>query len=384
MLRVSKNRSRSYMSLGISCLAKDWDDDKNLLKKKHPYKERYDGIITKAIAAFNDKLVEFKHDGKDFTPDVLISEASKPTKKTTVFNFFELKIQELNDRKQIGNAKVYKDTLNQLKKFTSNKDITFSQVDYSFLIKFETALKAKGVSDNALSVRFRTLRAVFNAAIAENYVKKDLYPFDKFKITERYSTKTKKRAITKEDIKLIAALDLEKGSTIFEAQQYFLFSYYGQGINFMDISYLKWKNLINGRIYYTRAKTGSEMSFKLPAPALAIIENLKYKPTPKQEDFIFPILNKDFHLTPTQQHNRIRKVMSRVNKDLKTIAEKAGISVPLTTYVARHTFATVLKRSGVSTAIISESMGHQTEAITQTYLKSFENSIIDEAMENLL
>lgn len=384
MIRVCKNRVRKYISLGLSCHAKDWDGKANLPKKNHPSKAKFDSIISKAISTYKDKVIDFKHEGKDFTPDVLIAVANKPVKKTTVFNYFAIKIQHLKDCHQIGNSKVYNDTCNQLKAFAGDKDMTFSQLDYNFLLKFEAHMKANGLMDNGISVRFRTIRALFNSAIAENYVKKDLYPFDKFKISERYSTKTQKRAITKEDIRKIEAVSLKTGSAAFEAQQYFLFSYYGQGINFVDIAHLKWTNLINGRIFYKRAKTGTELNFRLPLPAQAIIEHWKKSDNSDRDDYIFPILNRDVHKTPTQQHNRIHKVLTRVNQDLKEIGKEAKIDIPLTSYVARHTFATVLKRSGVSTAIISESMGHQTEAITQTYLKSFENAIIDEAMENLL
>ena len=384
MIRVSKNRVRKYIALGISCPLKNWDPKSNLPKKSHPHKAKIDSIISKAISQYKDKEIDFKHEGKDFTPDVLISAANNLVKKTTVFKYFEIKVQSLKDCKQIGNSKVYHDTYNQLKNFTDYKDFTFSQLDYNFLLKLETHLRSKDNTDNAMSVRFRTIRALFNAAIAENYVKKELYPFDKFKISERFNSKTQKRAITKEDIKKIEAIQLDKSSAAFEAQQYFLFSYYGQGINFVDIASLKWSNLINGRIFYKRAKTGNELSFKLPAPALAIIEYWKPATKTPNDAYIFPILNKEVHLTPTQKHNRIHKVLTRVNKDLKKIGKDAKIDTPITSYVARHTFATVLKRSGVSTAIISESMGHQTEAITQTYLKSFENSIIDEAMEHLL
>lgn len=111
-----------------------------------------------------------------------------------------------------------------------------------------------------------------------------------------------------------------------------------------------------------------------------------WKPVTKTslDSYIFPILNDAVHITATQKHNRIHKVLVRVNRDLKAMAKQLGIEGNVTTYVARHTFGTVLKTSGVNTAIISEAMGHKTEAITQTYLKSFENSIIDEAMEHLL
>ena len=227
MLRVSKNRVRKYISLGVSCNIDDWDFKQSLPKKRHPNKDTVDSIIARALKEHKDKLMDFKHEGKDFTPDVLIAETNKSVRKTTVLNYFAQKIQHLKDCKQIGNSKVYNDTCSQLKIFTGNRDITFSQLDYNLLLKFEGSLKVKGISDNAISVRFRTIRALFNSAIAEGYAKKDLYPFDKFKISERYSTKTQKRAITKEDVKKVEAVVLKKDSAAFEAQQYFLFSYYG-------------------------------------------------------------------------------------------------------------------------------------------------------------
>ena len=102
------------------------------------------------------------------------------------------------------------------------------------------------------------------------------------------------------------------------------------------------------------------------------------------EDYIFPILDRKIHRTEMQRKNRIHKVIGKVNPCLAEIGRMAGLETHLTTYVARHTFATVLKRSGVNIAIISESMGHSDIATTQIYLDSFENSQIDEAMKNLL
>lgn len=357
MIRISKAGKRSYVSLSISCKVKDWDDKASLMKKSHPYKDEYDSIISTAKKEYTDKLIAFKQEGKDFTPAVLVTEASKKVQKITLFTYFDQIVKRFESSRQIGNSKVYKDTYNQLKKFTNNKDLTFSQVDYNFLIRFETYLKSNGGTDTGISVRFRTIRALYNAAIAEKYAKKDHYPFTKFKITERYSTKTKKRAINKEDIKKIEALELKKYSAIFEAQQYFLFSYYGQGINFVDMAHLKWENITDGRVYYERAKTGNQQNFKLSPPAIEILSHWKLRDNPSNNDYIFPILNREMHITPSQQHNRVHKVLTRVNRHLKTIAEDAKINVPLTSYVARHTYATVLKRSGVQTSVISQSMG---------------------------
>jgi integrase len=390
MIRVTKNRVRRYVSLGISCKVGEWDKKKNLPSRSHPQRDFFCSIISKNLDKYNDRIIAFKQEDTDYTPDILISESANKLKKTTLFNFITEKVASLKKSGQMGNANVYNDLLGRLKVFTAGRDLSFAQVDYSFLLRLETDFRSRGNTDNAMSVRFRTLRAVFNLAIDEGYVKREKYPFDKFKVNERFGNKTKKRAITKDDIRKIALIskigeqEIKTGSAIFEAQKYFLFSYFCQGINFVDIANLKWSNLINGRIFYKRAKTGGELSFKLQQPALDIIEFWRPVTKTSNDAYLFPILDTKIHLTPSQKHNRIHKVLTRVNRDLKAIGKELKIETLLTSYVARHTFATVLKQSGVPTAIISESMGHKTEAITQTYLKEFENNIIDDAMVNLL
>ena len=137
-------------------------------------------------------------------------------------------------------------------------------------------------------------------------------------------------------------------------------------------------------MFYQRAKTGKFLQFKLLPPAQAIVEEYRPQSPYDQEDYIFPILNKRVHLTPTQIDNRLDEVLKRVNKGLKELAHLAGITVNLTMYVARHTYATVLKRSGVAIPVISETMGHASPDITQVYLKSFADEVIDEANEFLL
>ena len=146
---------------------------------------------------------------------------------------------------------------------------------------------------------------------------------------------------------------------------------------------LKQKNLREGRISYIRQKTGKLISFPVQPPAIDII--IKYR-TDKwsEEDYLFPILDRHKHITQTQIHDRIKKANKGINRALRKIGSQLDLPLDLTTYVARHTFATVLKRSGVSTAVISESLGHSSEHVTQVYLDSFENSQIDEAMKCLL
>ena len=172
-----------------------------------------------------------------------------------------------------------------------------------------------------------------------------------------------------------------KGKTDYErlAIDLFTFSYLTAGINFVDIANLTKDNLMDKRIVYVRKKTKKQIIVPLQPKAIELIN--KY--ANPNNLYLFPILS-PFHKTEQQKANRLHKVISKVNKCLKDIGKELNIPINLTTYVARHSFATVLKRSGVSTSIISESLGHSSEKITQIYLDSFENSQIDAAMANLL
>ena len=140
------------------------------------------------------------------------------------------------------------------------------------------------------------------------------------------------------------------------------------------------ENILNGRLFYVRQKTGKQINLCLTKNASAIID--KYYKGGK--GFLFPILDVTRHITATQRENRLHKVLGQVDKSLKIVAQIAKVDVNLTTYVARHSYATVLKRSGVPTSIICESLGHSSERVTQIYLDSFENKQLDEAMKNLL
>lgn len=153
------------------------------------------------------------------------------------------------------------------------------------------------------------------------------------------------------------------------------------GMNFSDMAKLKWNNIQEGRIIYKRSKTGKLFTIKILPPVQEILD--QYKDHNKNSDYIFPILMRN-HQTPIQIKNRLKSGLRTLNKHLKNIGESVGIKKKLTSYVARHTWAIVMKKSGISTTIISEGLGHSNENITQVYLDSFENETLDKANELLL
>ena len=152
-------------------------------------------------------------------------------------------------------------------------------------------------------------------------------------------------------------------------------------MNYADMMKLEWKDVIDGQIYYTRSKTKANFRIKILPPVQKILNY--YKEHQNGSKYIFPILLKD-KMSPTQIENRKKKTLTRYNQKLKEIAKLCKIEKNVSSYVARHSYANSLKQKGISTDIISESMGHQNLAITQAYLKELDNSLVDEAMEVLL
>ena len=376
MIRVCKDNKKKYKSLGISIHPQFWDFDKNKPRKNCPNKEQIQTLISDNIKDLSGSILDFKTENKEFTATKVIERVKEPSLKKTVEQLFDSEINRLQGEGRLKYASTYKELKASLLNFNMHLDIYFSEIDINWLKRYEAYLRTKGLADNSIGVRFRTLRTLFNKAISENIVKSDYYPFKAYKVS-KLRKGTVKRAITKADIELIINHKVESDYSQL-AIDLFYFSYLSGVINFVDMAYLKADNIIDKRLIYNRKKTKKLIKLPMQEKALHIID--KYK---SDNCYLFPVLS-DFHKTEVQKANRIHKVLAKVNKCLKEIGTELNLPIDITTYVARHTYATVLKRSGVNTSIISESLGHSSEKVTQIYLDSFENSQIDEAMKNLL
>ena len=388
MLRLTKNRKLKYVSLHLSLAPQYWDASKGRPRRHCPDREKIIALIERKINEYEQQIIDFKTNQRDYTLHTLVDKASAKVVRQTVGEYLSAYIQRLNGENRIGNAMTFTHLKTALLRCFGSLDFYFIDIDHDFLRKFEMWLRTQAhYSDNSIGIRFRSLRALYNQAISDNLIKKANYPFDTFKVS-RFKEATAKRAISKEDIMRLVNLDvrtLTKYPKPFLAlsKDLFLFSYLGCGINLTDMLHLKYCDLTGDRVTFNRQKTGKLITFRLQPAAVYILR--KYmKAEHNSDDYIFPCLKRTIHVTAEQQYARVKRVTKLVNRYLKMIGEYLKFPIPLTTYVARHSFATVLKRSGVSTSIISESLGHSSEKITQIYLDSFENSQIDEAMSNLL
>ena len=382
MLRICKDGKKKYQSLGISVLPRYWDFTRNKPKPNCPNKEYIQKIILDKQTELQQRMLEFNSEQKEYTTTTLLNDENKRFELKTVCQFYQELIEQCKNNNKCGNRLIYKGSYNSLKVFTKNQlDIPFSAIDISWLNKYEKWLRSKGNKETTMSLMFRTLRSAYNKAIKAKCARKSDYPFDEYKIN-KFDTKTQKRAIAKTEVlKFTKEVDnIGKRQYVQLSKDIFIFSYLCGGINFTDIANLTKVNITNGRIHYIRQKTGKLIKLGISEEAMQIIK--KYESESK--GYLFPILNANIHKTPLQKQNRIHKMLGKINKNLKLIAAQLNVDANMTTYVARHSFASVLKKSGVSIALISEALGHSDLATTQIYLDSFDNEQVDEAMKNLL
>ena len=378
MLRVTKDRKLKYVSLGISLNPAYWDFSKNEPKADCPNREYIEMLIADKIKEYSAKIIELKATNQEFTSTSLVEKVGmKHTNHKTVEDVFQWHITSLVKSGRKSYALSVKQLYNSLKEFCNSLDFYFSEMDVAWLKRYEQFLREKQLSENTMGIRFRTLRMIYNIAIEENAVKAECYPFRKFKVA-RLHEETVKRSLSKEDVERVITYKPSNNLMKFPIA-IFAFTYYCGGINFIDIANLTQANIVEGKLIYKRHKTGKLIRIPLQPQAMEIIRRYHRKGSP----YLFPILS-PFHKTETQKSNRIHKVIAKVNKRLKEVGEELGLPIALTTYVARHSQATVMKRAGVSTSIIREIMGHSSEKVTQIYLDSFDNEQIDNAMKKLL
>ena len=377
-LRFTHNRERRYVSTGIYIQAKDWNPDNQRFINENSENEEIRLKIESIRYKYIKRLKQLEALDKEITLDALLDEKKVKIAAYTLKECLEQTIERLEALRKYNSASKHKALLSLFRQYKSTP-IRLEEIDMPFLTDFELFLRKRGNQNNSIATDFSILKAAYNKATEEGKFIPKSNPFTKFKVGKLW-TPTPKRAISKEDIQRIEQYTPPpRNPYLTLACDIFLFSYYTAGINFGDMARLKQENIAGGRLYYTRHKTGKLLSYKLIPKALEIIQRYQ-NPT---SEYLFPILNSS-HKTELQKFNRIHKALAKTNKALKQIGEELKIPNKLTTYVARHSYATVLRRAGVATSIISSSLGHSSEKVTQIYLDSFENKQIDEAMQHLV
>lgn len=370
-VRITYRRKRKYYSTGIDLAEEDFGKVQGS-KPRGEFKElnlRFSALERRAQDIIKN-LPEFSFDS--FEKRFL---AQKPAEQD-VYAFYDSYIQSLTKEERAGTANSYQCSLNSLKSFHARK-LHFEKITPEFLKDYERWMLAKGNSLTTVGIYLRALRTLCNLAVEQDILSQQAYPFGKRKYQVPAGRNTKK-ALTLEDIQKIFNYQPQTETERW-GRDLWVFSYLCNGINVKDIARLKYANIEDDKITFIRAKTErtSKQSLK-PVVAMLTPELneiiLRWGTAPaKPENYVFSILAGGE--TAERERALVKQATKTINKYVKRIATSAGINKDVTTYTARHSFSTILKRSGAPIEFISESLGHHDLKTTEHYLDSFEDDV---------
>jgi integrase/recombinase XerD len=373
IFRITRLRKVFTINSGISVDGKYWNKHTSEVLKAHPNAKRINLKLNKDYFLLQDGILRLDD---QFTIEKLrnIFKGSEQKNETATFKAFADKlISQMFESKRTGNAIVYQTAVNRFLQFCNKDDIPFDKINYKLLDGFIHSLTVQGLKINSISNYLRSLRAIYNRAVKEKLVERSLYPFYDIKIKVE---KTQKRAISNDDVLKLKNAAVEVGSAPWKAINFFFLSYYLIGMSFTDLAYLKKENIVDGRLVYRRRKTHKNYSIMIFPETEAILEKLNSS----NSKYLLNIITPDVHEDSIEAKKRISQWIKTTNKYLKRISESEKINGKITTYVSRHSFATIAKRLGYSIEMIAEALGHElgSSKITSIYLDSFDREVVDD------
>lgn len=339
----------------------------NAEESRYHYLLALQNNLKKETARLAEIIVRLNRTDSAYTADRIVELYNLRSDNDSFLLFTRNLIVQLKQIGKIRTAETYTCALNSFIRFQGETDLLWEAVDSNLMIEYEVYLKAEGVCPNTSSYYMRSLRAIYNRAV-EKELTIQRYPF---KHVYTGIDKTVKRAVPVTVIRQIRNLNLEHNPMLDYARDIFMFSFYTRGMSFVDMAYLKKKDLHNGILSYRRQKTNQQLFIKWEKPMQEIIDKYDTTGTP----YLLPII-KDVGKDERRQYKNASHL---VNCKLKKIGIQLGLTIPMTTYVARHGWASIAKSKNIPISTISEAMGHDSENTTRIYLASLNTSVIDKA-----
>lgn len=299
--------------------------------------------------------------------DAMVKRICTPEAEKEFFCFAGILSGRLRQAGKERTADTYATALSSFKRFCRGGELRLNDIDANLIVNYELWLRENGVCKNSSSFYMRNLRAIYNRAVDEELVVQH-FPF---KHVYTGIDKTMKRAVTLQVIRQIRDADLSDDPLMDYARNLFMFSFYTRGMSFIDMAYLRKNDLQHGMLNYCRRKTKQRLSIKWEYDMQQITDKYDTAGTP----YLLPIIR---NLEDDLQR-QYRSAAHLVNNKLKKLGDMLGLPMPLTTYVARHTWASLALSMNVPVSTISEAMGHDSETTTRIYLAQLDTSLVDEA-----
>ena len=377
--QLCHKQSNRQITTRMRVLPHWWDAEKETFiaeADNNGLSAHYQQQIEKDLLCIRRILCEWDGEGRDYTlADVIDHFRTLNENGDTVLSCLATLIDELKNDGQWGNARNLQRALNSFSDFLGGLDRPLKQVDERLVMEYEQWLRTRKVSKNSSSFYMRTLRSAYNKVISRNQMEQT-FPFrNVYTGVER----TRKRAVPEDIMVRLQKLDLTHSAPLAFSRDMFIFSYCTRGMAFVDIAYLKKEDVSEGILSYVRHKTGQRLTVRIEPLIEEIIE--RYEPLVHNSPYLFPIITSN---DPEEAFRQYQTALGYHNRKLKKLGKLTGENLHLSSYTARHSWATVARKHNVPLSVISAGMGHTSEKTTLIYLDSVENSLIDKANEEIL
>ena len=374
--QIIQNRVIRQLKTDYRLFMHEWNEDENAINTTNGSRQHYLQSIEERIdwdiKRLQSIINQLGNKRVKYTADDIIATFQKQANEQSLFNFMQGVIAQLQQMGKQRTSETYRCTLKSFMQFREDKDVLLEDIDSDLMLMYEAYLRGRGLTKNSTSFYMRILRAVYHRAL-----EKDLtINRNPFKHVYTGIDKTIKRAIPLKAIKQIKNLDLSLQPSLNFARDMFLFSFYTRGMSFIDMAYLKKKDLANGILSYRRRKTGQQLFIRWEKCMQEIVE--KYDNP--QSEFLLPIIKR------ADKDNRLQyqSALRFVNNHLKSVVALLNIGITISMYTARHSWASIAKSKNIPISVISEGMGHDSEMTTQIYLASLDNAVVDRANAQIL
>lgn len=375
--QVIHKRVPRQIHTGYKLYPQEWDaENKEIVfppgigDNRRNYLASLEDALRKDIKRLKSIISRLERADGTYTAEDVVESYLSPTDTHSFISFAHTLVGQL---KQIGKQyTAYETAINSFTRFRKEQDVPLDEVDSDLMMAYEAYLKSKGICPNSSSFYMRNLRAIYNRAVDKELTEQR----NPFKHVYTGIDKTVKRAVPLSVIRQIRDLDLNLHPAMDYARNIFMFSFYTRGMSFIDMAFLKKKDLQNGVLSYRRHKTNQQLFIKWEKPMQELIDKFDTSGTP----YLLPIIKN----CDNDARKQYKSEAHRVNQSLKKIGKMLELTISLTSYVARHSWASIAKSKNIPISTISEAMGHDSENTTRIYLASLDTTVVDKANSLIL
>lgn len=380
-IRITKNRRSTYKHIGHYIDIDDWDEKNLRVKKSHPNSDSLNNLLSSKLSEVDKGMMNLQSENNDVSATQIKRNIYKPISSLTFFDYVKEHLDALEADKKINRLNTDAALSTYIRSFHRSKELRFQEINLRFLKKLKTYLMGnRNLSETSALNVMVLIRLIYNRAVTDKVVSKDLYPFGKSGFKIKFP-ETIKIGLNKKEIQV-----LENIENLPEVERHalnvWLYSFYFAGMRVSDVLFTKWSMIYDDRLHYRMGKNSKILSLKVPEKAMQII--LKYeKYKVSGNDFIFPEMKKADLKNAKDVYNKLRVATRKFNMHLKSIAKKAGINKKVTMHIARHSFGNIAGES-VHPLMLQKLYRHSDLKTTINYQANFIHKEADEALDSVI